>query len=155
MVVNTIDKKSSNQDFLDFIVDQIHNVVVSTADSKGDPQAQICDFMFNRDGKLYIGTSKKNPFYQALMENNNKVVVSGYKGEDTMSSYGFSLKGTIADIGQKYQEEFFAKNPYLSQAFLNDLETEKKNMRCLEITPKSASFIDYRKQPIFLRHFSF
>lgn len=63
-------------------VEQIHNVDVATT-YHGEPSAQVCDLLLNKNGKLYIATSSQNPFFKDLIKQ-PKVIVNDYKGNGTM-----------------------------------------------------------------------
>lgn len=152
-MVSILTKETSNQEFLDFVVDEIHNADIVTT-HKGEPQAQICDLLLNKKGKLYIMTGKDNPFFKDLLSQ-PKVIVEGYKGEGTMGTCGFSLRGIIKNIDHEHIDEIFAKNQYLQEIYAPDVEKAKIDLRVLEITPKSASFLDHRTKPIFIKHFVF
>lgn len=106
-MVDILSNQTSNQEFLDFAVKQIHNVDVATT-HHGEPSAQVCDLLLNKNGKLYITTSSQNPFFQDLI-NQPKVIVNGYKGNGTMDSCGFSIRGTIKNVEHQYIDEIFEK----------------------------------------------
>lgn len=149
-----LNDQTSNQEFLDFVVDEIHNVVVSVVTKNGLPAAQVCDMLMNKDGKLYMTTSVKNPFFASLMSQ-EKVLVNGYKGDGTMDSCGFSIQGTIKNLEHEYLEEVFEKNPYLYEIYEDNLEEAKQDLRILEITPIRAGFLDHRFKPAYMRSFNF
>ncbi|WP_282806209.1 hypothetical protein [Lactobacillus isalae] len=65
-MVDILNNHTSNQEFLDFAVNQIHNVDVATT-HHGEPSAQVCDLLLNKNGKLYIATSSQNPFFRDLI----------------------------------------------------------------------------------------
>ncbi len=152
-MVSILTQKTSNQDFLNFIVDEIHNADIVTTHN-GEPQAQICDLLLNKDGKLYIMTGKDNPFFKDLLKQ-PKVIIDGYNGDGTMSTCGFSLRGSIKNVDQEHMDEIFDKNKYLEEIYAPDVEKAKPALRVLEITPQSASFLDHRTKPIFMKHFVF
>lgn len=154
MSVTILNNQTTNQEFLDFIHNEIHNVVISTINNEGKPAAQVCDILLVKNMKLYITTSSNNPFFQDLIHEPN-VVVSGYKGNGTMDSCGFSLQGTIKNVDHQYLEEAFKENPYLNEIYKDNLEEAKKELRILEITPQTAGYLDHRTSPIFSRHFNF
>lgn len=52
-MVSILNNKTSNQEFLNFVVDEIHNADVVTTHNN-EPQAQVCDLLLNKNGKLYI-----------------------------------------------------------------------------------------------------
>lgn len=147
--------QTTNQEFLDFAVNEIHNVVVSTVDSNGLPIAQVCDLLLTRNNKLYITTSKNNhPFFDNL-DNAHQIAINGYKGSGTMDSCGFSIKGNIQNIHHKLMDEIFDKNYYLNKIYQNNLAQAKEELQVFEIIPKQASYLDHRTNPIFYRKFKF
>lgn len=152
-MIDILNNHTSNQEFLDFAVNQIHNVdIVKT--HQGEPSAQVCDLLLNKNGKLYIAISSQNPFFQDLI-NQPKVIINGYKGNGTMDSCGFSIRGTIKNINHQYIDEIFEKNTYLNEIYADDIEAAKEDLRVLEITPQSADYLDHRTTPIFMRKFEF
>ena len=154
MSVSILNNDTTNQEFLDFIVDEIHNAVVSSVNSVGDPAAQVCDMLMVKDMKLYMTTSVKNPFFKCLINNPN-IEVNGYKGNGTMDSCGFSLTATIKNINHQYLDEVFEKNPYLNEIYKDNLEQAKQELRILEITPHTGAYLDHRIDPIYHRTFKF
>ena len=95
-MVDILTKQTTNQEFLDFAVEQVHNADIVTTHA-GEPSAQVCDLLLNKNGKLYIATSSQNPFFKDLIAQ-PKVIVDGYKGDGTMDYCGFSIRGTIKKI---------------------------------------------------------
>lgn len=152
-MTSILNNQTTNEEFLDFAVNEIHNVDVATT-HKGEPSAQVCDLLLNKNGKLYIATSSQNPFFEDLI-NQPKVVVNGYKGDGTMDSCGFSIRGTIKNVEHEYIDEIFEKNTYLNEIYADDIEGAKEDLRVLEITPKEAGYLDHRTSPIFMRKFEF
>lgn len=142
-MVDILTKQTTNQEFLDFAVEQVHNADIVTTHA-GEPSAQVCDLLLNKNGKLYIATSSQNPFFKDLIAQ-PKVIVDGYKGDGTMDYCGFSIRGTIKNVDHLYLDEIYA----------DDLEGAKKDLRVLEITPITAGYLDYRTKPVFMRNFKF
>lgn len=142
-MVDILTKQTTNQEFLDFAVEQVHNADIVTTHA-GEPSAQVCDLLLNKNGKLYIATSSQNPFFKDLIAQ-PKVIVDGYKGDGTMDYCGFSIRGTIKNVDHLYLNEIYA----------DDLEGAKKDLRVLEITPITAGYLDYRTKPVFMRNFKF
>ena len=149
-----LNDKTTNQEFLDFVVDDIHNVVVSAVTQNGMPSAQVCDMLMNKNGKLYMTTSIKNPFFASLLTQ-PEVLINGYKGGGTMDSCGFSIKAKIKNLGQQYLQEVFKKNPYLYEIYEDNLEEAMQDLRILELTPIRAGFLDHRFKPAYMRNFVF
>ncbi|WP_251716324.1 hypothetical protein [Lactobacillus agrestimuris] len=154
MAVSILNNETTNEEFLDFIVNEIHNAVVATTKPDGSPDAQVCDMLMHKNNKLYMTTSVNNPFFKSLTSR-PEVVVDGYQGDGTMDSCGFSLRGTIKNVGHEYLDEVFEKNPYLNEIYKDDIEGAKKELRILEITPKHCGYLDHRTNPIFMRSFDF
>ncbi|WP_260211784.1 hypothetical protein [Lactobacillus amylovorus] len=49
-----LNDQSTNTDFLEFVTDFIHNVVVSTVNEDGHPFAQVCDALYHDNNKLRV-----------------------------------------------------------------------------------------------------
>ena len=101
----------TNTDFLEFVTDFIHNVVVSTVNEAGHPFAQVCDALYHDNNKLYIMTKKGNDLYNCI-EHAPELVITASKGEGTMDSVGIAIKGKAYDADHKYQEKILAKKIY-------------------------------------------
>lgn len=106
-MVSILNNQTSNEEFLEFATNEVHNVDVATTHN-GAPSAQVCDLVLNKNGKLYIVTSSQNPFFQDLIHQ-PKVIINGYKGDGTMDSCGFSIRGTIKNVDHEYIDEIFEK----------------------------------------------
>ncbi|OYS40003.1 hypothetical protein CBF85_00290, partial [Lactobacillus taiwanensis] len=65
-MVSILNNQTSNEEFLKFATNEVHNVDVATT-HHGAPSAQVCDLVLNKNGKLYIVTSSQNPFFQDLI----------------------------------------------------------------------------------------
>ena len=55
-MVRILNNQTSNEEFLEFATNEVHNVDVATT-HHGAPSAQVCDLVLNKNGKLYIVTS--------------------------------------------------------------------------------------------------
>lgn len=158
MSISMLNDKTSNEEFLDFIVNEIHNAVLSTVDGYL-PSAQVVDLLLNKNGKIYITTSSRNhPFFDALnnAEKENKIIlVNGYKGNGTMDSCGFSLKAKIRNLKHEYIEEIFDQNPYLNTIYEKNIPKAKEVLNVFELTPIRAGYLDHRVVPAYWREFIF
>lgn len=159
MAVRMLDKYTTNDEFLDFIVKDIHNAVVSTVTEDNLPSAQVVDLLMKKDGKIYITTSERNhPFVDDLnrAEAEDKIIlVNGYKGSGTMGSCGFSLKVKVKNLGHEYLEEIFKENPYLNVIYEKNIPKAKQILRVFELTPIRAGYLDHRVNPAYWREFLF
>lgn len=70
------------KDYLKYITDEIHTVVVATIDKKGFPFTAAIDMMDADDGGLYFLTAKGKGFYDRL-KCKKVLAFTGIKGEDT------------------------------------------------------------------------
>ena len=86
-MVSILNNQTSNEEFLEFATNEVHNVDVATT-HHGAPSAQVCDLVLNKNGKLYIVTSSQNPYFQDLIHQ-PKVIINGYKGDGTMDYVAF------------------------------------------------------------------
>ena len=55
-------------DYLNFIVKQIHSTVVATVDGDGLPVTCVIDMMYADENGLYFLTAKGKNFYQRLKD---------------------------------------------------------------------------------------
>lgn len=145
---------STNNDFLDFVTDDIHNAVVSTVDKYDHPYAQVCDMLYHTDGKLYLMTKEGNELFNCI-KRAPELVITASKGDGTMGSIGIALKGKAYIVDHKYQSEIFATNPYLNQIYASHLEEAKEYMHTIEVQLESGSIYDIRLNPIYQRKFQF
>ena len=132
-MVSILNNQTSNEEFLEFATNEVHNVDVATT-HHGAPSAQVCDLVLNKNGKLYIVTSSQNPFFQDLIH---------------------KPKVIIKNVEHEYIDEIFEKNDYLNEIYADDIEGAKEDLRVLEITPKEAAYLDHRTHTIFTRKFDF
>ena len=95
-MVDILTNQTTNQEFSDFAVEQIHNVDVATT-HHGEPSAQVCDLLLNKNGKLYIATSSQNPFFKDLIKQ-PKVIVNDYKGNGTMDFHVAFLSAALSKM---------------------------------------------------------
>ena len=72
-----------------------------------------------------------------------------------MDSCGFSIRGTIQNVGHEYIDEIFGKIDYLNEIYADNVEAAKEDLRVLEITPLETGYLDHRTHPIFMRKFKF
>ena len=98
------------KDYLNFIVNEIHTVVVATVDDEALPVTAAIDMMYADDGSVYFLTAKGKNLYDRL-KNRKYLALTGMKGQDTMSRVALSLRGTVREIGEEKLEILLDKNP--------------------------------------------
>lgn len=149
-----LNDKSTREDFLDFVCDYIHNVVVSSVDDQNHPYAQVCDALYYTEDKLYLLTKKGDPLFNCI-EHSPILKVTASKGDGTMNSVGIAIDAMAYDAGHKFQEEIFEKNPYLNEIYAGHVQEAKEYMHTIELNIKTGSVYDIRIKPIYQRKFIF
>lgn len=85
------------RDYFEFIVREIHSVVMATV---------------NDDGLLYFLTARGKNFYSRLTEG-RYVSLSGMKGSDTMHCTAVSVSGSVREVGNGMLPVLLKENPYI------------------------------------------
>ena len=70
-----------SREYLRYIVNEIHTVIVATVDDAGHPVTTAIDMMESDDSNLYFLTAKGKRFYDRL-KNNGFLAFTGVKGEE-------------------------------------------------------------------------
>lgn len=145
--VPMLDNSITNNEFLTLIVDSFQSVVFGTVDENGDPHTNVADIEVKDHDKLIFATTYQKAFYNRL-KNHPRISITGLKGEETLSSVGFTLDGIAEEVDQKYLDKIFAQRPEMQQISANHSE-RRSILRPFAITPISGSIYDLRQQPIF------
>ena len=101
-------------DYLKLLVEEIHSTTVATIGLDGHPQTRIIDMMYYDEEGVYFLTAKGKAFYDQLMKQ-QYVAISA-----TRDKIAVSLRGKIKNIGKKYLEIMFEKNPYMKKIYPGD-----------------------------------
>ena len=140
------------KDYLNFIVNEIHTVVVATVDDEGLPVTAAIDMMYADDGSVYFLTAKGKNLYDRL-KNRKYLALTGMKGQDTMSRVALSLRGTVREIGEEKLEILLDKNPYMYEIY--PTEESRKALSVFQIYEGVGNWFDLSKRPIERNSFSF
>lgn len=140
------------KDYLNFIVNEIHTVVVATVDDEGLPVTAAIDMMYADDGSVYFLTAKGKNLYDRL-KNRKYLALTGMKGQDTMSRVALSLRGTVREIGEEKLEILLDKNPYMYEIY--PTEESRKALSVFQIYEGVGEWFDLSKRPIERNSFSF
>lgn len=151
--VPMLDNSLTNDEFLSLIVDSFQSVIFGTVDENGDPHTNVADIEIKDGDKLIFSTTYQKAFYNRL-KNHPRISITALKGEETLSSVGFTLDGIAEEVDQKYLDEIFAKRPEMKQISANYSE-RRSLLRPFAITPISGSIYDLRQQPIFQKGLNF
>lgn len=131
---------------------EIHSTVFATVDEAGLPQTCVIDLMLADETGLYFLTAKGKSFYERLTAR-PYVALTGFQGQDTLSSVAISLRGRVRSIGQARLEEIFEKNPYMDRLY--PTARSRKALEVFQIYQGEGEYFDLRQQPPFRQSFSF
>lgn len=82
------------KDYLKYIIDEIHTVIVATVDNSGLPVTAAIDMMDSDDSSLYFLTAKGKNFYNRLKEK-EFLASTAMKGESMRSKANRRIQGKI------------------------------------------------------------
>lgn len=140
------------QDYLRYIVEEIHSTVFATVDREGRPVTCAIDMMDYDGSGLYFLTAKGKNFYERLKENEN-VAFTAMKGEDTLSCVAVSMRGKAKELGSEMLPRLFEKNPYMSKIYPD--ERSRSVLTVFKIYEGTGEFFDLRTLPIERSEFAF
>ena len=103
-------------DYLRYIVEQMHSVVMATVDKDGHPVTCAIDIMDYDEEGLYFLTATGKKFYERL-KNDEHISFTALRGKDTLSSVAVSLQGKAMEIGSERLDDLFQKNPYMHSIY--------------------------------------
>ncbi len=138
--------------YLQYLKNEIHSVVLATTDEKNNPITCVIDMMLADENGLYFLTAKGKSFYTRL-KNNENISLTGFKGEDTMSSKSITIRGKAKEIGSDLLAKIFTVNPYMGEIYPN--EESRKALTVFQIYEGDGEFFDLSVRPIFRESFTF
>lgn len=141
-----------NTDYLSFLVNQIHTVIVATVDESGLPVTCAIDMMDFDESGLYFLTAKGKGFYHRLKQH-EYIALTGIKGEDTMSRIALSIRGKVQEIGAELLPKLFEKNPYMREIY--PTEQSRQALTVFRIYDGNGEWFDLSKKPIERANFAF
>ena len=139
-------------DYLSFIVEEIHTVIVATVDDEGLPVTAAIDMMDYDESGLYFLTAKGKSFYTRLKAK-EYMALTGIKGKDTMSCVAVSVRGKVKEIGSGHLTKLFAKNPYMNEIY--PTEQSRQALTVFKLCEGNGEWFDLSKKPIERALFSF
>lgn len=139
-------------DYLTYVVKEIHTTVVATVDDEGLPVTAAIDMMDTDGDSLYFLTAKGKGFYDRLIKR-QFMAFTAMKGEDTMSSVAVSVRGKVRELGYDKIPELFDKNPYMHEIY--PTEKAMKALTVFQIYEGSGEWFDLSKKPIERDSFTF
>ncbi len=140
--VPMLDNSLTTAEFLDLIPSAFQSVVFGTI-ANGRPYTNVADIELCLDGKLYFATTYQKSFYQRL-HSLPYVSITALKGEETMSSVGFTLNGTVKEVDLSYLDKIYDQHPEMLE--INKTDSERRELlRPFEITPTDGFVYDLRQ----------
>lgn len=140
------------EDYLSYIVENIHTTVVATVDDEGLPVTAAIDMMDADAESLYFLTAKGKGFYDRLKKR-GFLAFTAIKGEDTMSSVAVSVRGKVRELGSDRIPDLFAKNPYMNEIY--PTSSSREALTVFRIYEGSGEWFDLSKKPVERASFSF
>ncbi len=140
------------KDYLKYIVDEIHTVVVATVDDNGLPVTSAIDMMDCNESGLYFLTAKGKGFYDRL-KRREYMALTGVKGEDTMSCVAVSVRGKVKELGSEPLPHLFLKNPYMNEIY--PTAQSQKALTVFHLYEGNGEWFDLSKKPIERASFAF
>lgn len=131
--------------YLKYLTQEIHTVVVATTDDGGLPVTCAIDMMDSDEGGLYFLTAKGKGFYSRLKKN-GYMALTGMKGKDTMSCVAVSVRGKVYELGTELLPRLFEKNPYMNEIY--PTEESRQALTVFNLYEGSGEWFDLSKKPI-------
>lgn len=132
-------------DYLRYLEQEIHSVVMATVDHTGLPVTCAVDIMDSDEKGLYFLTAKGKGFYDRLKKN-GYAALTGMKGNDTLSCVAVSVRGKVCELGSKPLPRLFAKNKYMNEIY--PTEQSRKALTVFQLYEGSGEWFDLSKKPI-------
>lgn len=140
------------RDYFEFIVREIHSVVMATVNDDGLPVTCVIDIMHCDDGGLYFLTARGKNFYSRLKER-RYVSLSGMKGSDTMHCVAVSVSGRVREVGSGMLPVLLEENPYMYEIY--PTSESRKALTVFQIYEGCGEWFDLSKKPVERASFSF
>ena len=132
-------------DYLRFVGERIHTVVVATVDDADHPVTAAIDMMdCDEDGLLFL-TARGKGFYRRLAER-RYLALTGMVGESTMERVAVSVAGEVREEGPQLLPRLFERNPYMLDIYPN--EEARRSLTVMRLWRGSGEWFDLSKHPI-------
>ena len=138
--------------YFEFLVNEIHTVILASLDPFGGPVTCALDLMHQDQDGLYFLTARGKGLYRRLSLD-PRIAFTALKGADTMSSAAVSLRGRVREIGPDMLPLLFKKNPYMAEIYPD--ESSRGCLTVFQIYAGKGEFFDLSKRPIFRESFGF
>ena len=140
------------EQYLKYLVEEIHTAVVATVDGEGLPVTAAIDMMDFDEKGLYFLTAKGKSFYDRLTKR-GYMALTAVKGADTMTSVAVSVRGKVKEIEESLLSRLFEKNPYMREIY--PTEESRRALTVFKLYEGNGEWFDLSKKPIERASFSF
>ena len=140
------------KDYLEYIVNEVHSVIVATVDDDGLPYTCAIDMMDTDGESLYFLTATGKSFCDRLRKT-NFLAFTAMKGEDTMSTVAVSVRGRVCELGNEKIPDLFEKNKYMYEIY--PTEQSRRALTVFRLFQGSGEWFDLSKKPIERADFTF
>lgn len=135
-----------------FLTEQIHTVIMATADENGNPVTCAVDIMDCDEHGLYFLTAKGKNLYMRLISH-SYAALTGIKGESTMTRIAVSVKGSVKECGREVLQRLLQRNPYMYEIY--PTEVSRAGLTCFCIYSGIGEWFDLSKNSIERFAFTF
>lgn len=140
------------EEYLSYIVNEIHTTVVATVDDNGLPVTAAIDMMDDDGHGLYFLTAKGKGFYDRLMKR-RYLSLTAMKGADTMSSVAVSVRGKVRNLGPERIPDLFEKNTYMYEIY--PTKESRSALEAFQLYEGTGEWFDLSKKPVERASFAF
>lgn len=140
------------KDYLQILRNDMHSVIMATADKQGHPVTRVIDIMLVDDTTLYFLTARGKAFYEQLMHD-PYIALTGMCGgegmdveEASLHKKAISIHGKAESIGKEKLDEIFEKNPYMASIYPDPLS--RQALEVFRMTEGRGEFFDLSTKPI-------
>ena len=140
------------EDFLSYVVKNIHTAVVATVDDEGLPVTAAIDMMDADADGLYFLTARGKALYDRLKKR-GFLAFTAVKGEETLSSVAVSVRGKVRELGPGRVPGLFAKNPYMEEIYPS--AASRQALTAFQIYEGRGEWFDLSQKPVERASFAF
>lgn len=138
--------------YLKYLTEEIHSVIMATADGNGLPVTCAIDIMDCDESGLYFLTAKGKNLYNRLKQT-GYVALTGMKGNETLSCVAISIGGKAEEIGSEQIDSLFEKNSYMKEIY--PTMKSREALTVFRIYDGNGEWFDLSKKPIERDSFTF
>lgn len=142
----------NNAQIFRFLQEQIHTVVMATADSDGRPVTCAVDIMDSDGEALYFLTAEGKSFYDRL-KSRAYVALTGIRGDSTMTSVAVSLRGNVRECDREVLLRLLEKNAYMCEIY--PTEKSREGLAAFKICDGCGEWFDLSKKTVERFSFAF